>query len=151
MPLCLEMKSLGILTTATIRINRIAGCPLKCEKDLKKEGRGSSSYRSDTNSGIVLGRWFDNKSVQLVSTYSSPATFGTVKRWNQSSKRHIMVPRPEIVKGYNSAMGGVDLTEMLIALYRSSVKTHQWYLKVLIHFVGICKVNSWLLYCRYAN
>ena len=54
LPLCLELKSLGILTTATVRANRIAGCPLKCEKDLKKEGRGSRSYRSDANSGIVL-------------------------------------------------------------------------------------------------
>ena len=52
--LCLELKLLGILTTATIRANRIADCPLKCEKDLKKEGRGSSSYRSAANSGIVL-------------------------------------------------------------------------------------------------
>ena len=105
LPLCLELKSLGILTTATVRANRIAGCPLKCEKDLKKEARGSSSYRSDANSGIVLVRWFDNKSVQLVSTYSSPATSGTVKRWDQLSKRHILVPCPQIVKDYNSAIG----------------------------------------------
>ena len=107
LPLCLELKSLGILTTATVRANRIAGCPLKCEKDLKKEGRGSSSYISDANSGIVLVRWFDNISVQLVSTYSSPATSGTVKRWNQSSNWHILVPCPEIVKNYNSVIGGL--------------------------------------------
>ena len=35
LPPCLELKLLGILTTATIRANRIARCPLKCEKDLK--------------------------------------------------------------------------------------------------------------------
>ena len=105
-PLCLELKSLGILTTATIRANRIVGCPLKCEKDLKKEGRGSTFYRSDANSGIVLVWWFDKKSVQLVFTYSSPATSGTVKLWYQSSKRHKLVPCPDIVKDYNSAMGG---------------------------------------------
>ena len=149
LPLCLELKLLGILTTATIRGNRIAGCPLKCEKDLKKEGRGSSSYRSDANSGIVLVRWFDNTSVQLVSTYSSPATSGTVKRWDQSSKRHIPVPCLEVVKDYNSTMGGVDPADMLIALYRSPMKTNRWYLKVLIHCGDICKVNSWLLYRRF--
>ena len=54
LPLCLELKLLGILTTATIRANRMAGCPLKCEKKLKKEDLGGTSYRSDTNSGIVL-------------------------------------------------------------------------------------------------
>ena len=60
LPFCLELKSLGTLTTATIRANRIAGCLLKCEKDLKKKGRESSFYRSDANSGVVLVRWFDN-------------------------------------------------------------------------------------------
>ena len=60
------------------------------------------------------------------------------------------MPCPEIAKDYNSAMGVVDLTDMLIALY-SPKKTHRWYLKVLIHCADICKVNSWLLYRRYAN
>ena len=48
-------------------------------------------------------------------------------------------------------MGGMDLADMLIALYRSPMKTQRWYLIVLIHCVDICKVNSWLLYRRYAN
>ena len=86
-------------------------------KIFQKEGRASTFYRSDANSGTVLVRWFDNKSVQLVSTYNRPATSGTVKRWDQSSKRHILVPCPEIVKDYNLAMGEVDLADMLIALY----------------------------------
>ena len=60
------------------------------------------------------------------------------------------MPCPEIVKDYNSAMGVVDLTDMLIALY-SPITTHRWYSKVLIHCADICKVNSWLLYRRYAN
>ena len=60
------------------------------------------------------------------------------------------MPCPEIVKDYNSAMGVLDLTDMLIALY-SPIKTHRCYLKVLIHCADICKVNSWLLYRRCLN
>ena len=123
-----------------MKANRVAACPLKREIDLKKEGCGNICYRSDANSGIVLVRWFDNKSVQLVSTYSSSTISDTVKRWDQSSKRYILVPCPDIVKYCNSAMGVVDLTDMLTALY-SLIKYHRWYLKVLIH----CKINSWLL------
>ena len=87
----------GLVSLYTIRANRIADCPLKCGKDLKKGGLGSSSYISNANSGIVLVRWF-HKSIQLVSTYSSPDTSGTVKRQDQSSKRHILVPCSEITK-----------------------------------------------------
>lgn len=48
-------------------------------------------------------------------------------------------------------MRGLDLADMLIVLYRSPMKTDRWYLKVLVHYVDICKVNSWLLYRQYAN
>ena len=33
----LKLRSVGILTTATIRANRTAGCPLLSENDLKKK------------------------------------------------------------------------------------------------------------------
>ena len=79
LPLLLKMKSFGILTTATIRANRLGSCLLKAEKDVKNEGCGSSSFRADINSGIMLLRWFVNKSVQLASTFSSAVVSGAVK------------------------------------------------------------------------
>ena len=44
-------------------------------------------------------------------------------------------------------MGRVGLADMLIALYRTTIKSKKWYLKVLFHCVDIAKVNAWLL-CR---
>ena len=57
---------------------------------------------------------------------------------------------PQIVIAYKS-MGGVDLADMLIALYRISCKTHRWYIKVFWHLVDIAKVNSWILYRRHCE
>ena len=51
---------MGILTTATIRAKRTAGFPLLSEKDLKKNGRGSVSFKCDMNSGLTKVRWYDN-------------------------------------------------------------------------------------------
>ena len=149
--LLLQLKAFGILVCATIRANRLAGCPLSSEKELQKSGRGSHPSKTNKNSGIMLMRWFDNKCVQLVSTYCSSKNSGTVRRWDAKSKSHIQVPCPEVVREYNSAMGGVDLADMLIALYRSPMKTKRWYLKVIIHAVDICKVNAWILYRRFAD
>ena len=61
-----------------------------------------------------------------------------------------MVDCLDIVKNYSSVMGGVDLADMLISLYRTPYKTRRWYLRVVVHLLDICKVNSWLLYRRYA-
>ena len=48
-------------------------------------------------------------------------------------------------------MGGVDLADKLIALYRTTIKSKRWYLKVLFHCVDIAKVNAWLLYRRHCD
>ena len=44
-PLMIKLKTLGITALGAIRSNRLQNCPLKTGKDLKKSGRGSSSYR----------------------------------------------------------------------------------------------------------
>jgi hypothetical protein len=51
--LLLELKKRGYHATCTLRSNRRANCPLKNEKQLKKEGRGSFDYRS--SEGVVHG------------------------------------------------------------------------------------------------
>ena len=53
----------GFWAVGTMRQDRIRGCKLKSEKELKKEGRGSYDVSVDLNSGIVIMRWFDNKTV----------------------------------------------------------------------------------------
>ena len=44
-------------------------------------------------------------------------------------------------------MGGVDLADMLISLYRTRINTKKrWYLKLIFHCIDISKINAWLLY-----
>ena len=47
--LLLQIKQMKILTTATIRMDVIKGCPLVAVKDLRKQERGSSCYMVDLN------------------------------------------------------------------------------------------------------
>ena len=44
----------------------------------------------------------------------------TVKIWHKNER--IDVPCPDITKGYNEAMVGFDLGDMLISLYRTNIK-----------------------------
>ena len=55
-----------------------------------------------------------------------------------------------MVKDYNGSMGGVDLADMLIELYRTKMSTKKrWYLNLIFHCLDIAKVNAWLLYRRH--
>eukprot|EP00794_Sanderia_malayensis_P002775 gene2775-3211_t len=67
--LCLDLKADGILTAATLRKDRLAGCKLLSDTELKQKGRGSFCFQTDQNTGLSIVKWYDNKPVHLVSTY----------------------------------------------------------------------------------
>ena len=106
-------------------------------------------YRVDNNTGLIVVKWADNKIVELTSNYIGIHPLETVNRWSKKDGERIDVPCPQVVKQYNKAMGGVDLADMLIALYRMPARTKRWYLKVFWHLVDIAKVNAWILYKRH--
>ena len=147
--LCIQLKAMGFLATGTIRSDRMEKCPVSSDKDLKKQGRGSYEYRTDMSSGLVVVKWLDNKCVHMCTTYINPSLSSDVRRCDRKSKKYINVKCPKVVQEYNKNMGGVDLSDMLISLYRTHVKTKRWYLKVLC--LDISKVNAWLLYRRFST
>lgn len=139
---------LKIHTIGTIRQNRLKGCQLKSEKELKQDGRGSFDKRVDLNSNLKVVRWLDNGAVTLASTFSFVEPLGTTKRWSSSEKKPVDVPCPKIVSDYNKSMGGVDLMDMLLNLYLIDRKSTKWYMRIVYHLIGISVVNSWLQYRR---
>lgn len=116
LPLMIKLHSMGILTSATFRSNRLSGCPLATDKDLKTSGRGSSDYRIDLNSSVRVMKWYDNKGVVLASTFASVSSSSKKRRWDPKKKDHVNIAYPDMVKGYNESMGGVDLNDMLYTI-----------------------------------
>jgi hypothetical protein len=47
-------------------------------------------------------------------------------------------------------MGGVDLQDMLVALYRTNIRVKRYYLRIVFHLLVMC-VNAWLLYRRHCS
>ncbi|XP_071743571.1 uncharacterized protein [Lepeophtheirus salmonis] len=84
----------------------------------------------------------NNKPVTIASAYVGNNQGCTVKLWQVAEKKHINFPVPTIVKEYKPNLGGVDLNEMLVALYRIKIDVK----RILYHFVDAAIVNSWLMY-----
>lgn len=66
-----------------------------------------------------------------------------------SNKKFIQVQRPHVVEEYNKFMGGVDLADMLLELYRIDIKSTKWYMRIIYWIIGVSIVNAWLLYRRH--
>ncbi|XP_060810101.1 piggyBac transposable element-derived protein 3-like [Amyelois transitella] len=140
----------GIFSLGTFRANRIkSGAEkLKSDKFLKIHGRGAFSQVVCNKTKLSLVKWNDNKCVILGSSYVDAYPTTKIKRYCKVKKQRVEVLYPNIVKHYNAHMGGVDLADMLIALYRTEIKSKKWYLSIFSQLVDICVNNAWLTYRR---
>ena len=65
-------------------------------------------------------------------------------------EEEIDVPCPQIVHEYNKHMG-VDLCDMLMALYCIKLCTRKWYMYIVYYCIGVAIVNGWLLYWQHCE
>jgi hypothetical protein len=128
------------------RSNVVRSLQPKADNELKKEGRGSFDYATEKDNKIIAVKWYDNKPVHLLSTYVGIEPTGTVKRWSQTDRKHVNILSPDIVRIYNTNMGGVDLNDMLVTLYRTNIGVKRYYFRILFHLVDASIVNAWLIY-----
>jgi hypothetical protein len=117
-PLLDKMSEKGIAGTGTVRQNWLQNVEIIGKKDLEKKTveRGTSSqlYREDQ----VLVAWKDNKAVYVASNKHSGELKKTCKRFCRITRRDIAVPIPKLIGQYNNGMGGVDLLDNMVAVYR---------------------------------
>ena len=143
-----HLRSAEIYAIGTMRQNRLRNVEMKTDKVLGKEPRGSYDYRTDASAGITVVKWRDNKVVTLASSFVGVEPLATMKRYDKVAKAKVDVPAPNIVRQYNVHMGGVDLADMLIALYRTPLKAKRWHLVMFGQMLDMCVCNAWLLYRR---
>ena len=136
-------SEMSIQCTGTMRNNRLHGAHsiLQTEKDMKKEGRGAVDQVVDCNSGITVVRWCDKRCVTMASTWLHKDPIDSCRRYDKKNKEFVNVQRPNIVKEYNQHMGGLDLSDMLMSLYKISRKSRKYYMRILYYLLGVATVN----------
>lgn len=149
--ICYLRNEMGIFSLGTIRSNRLRGAEKKLSTDkvLRKKSRGSHSQVVCNSNKLCIVKWLDNKCVTTASSFVEANPIGTIQRYDKDKKQKTAVPCPEIIKQYNAHMGGVDLADMLIALHRTQLKGHRWYLPLFSQLLDMCVTNSWVLYRRH--
>ena len=147
-----HLASRGIFCCGTVRPPRLQGLSndMKCQKTITKKQRGAieSARIENENSEAVYVKWFDNRVVNLLSTFAKVDPVTTVRRFDSKAKKLVDVSCPDIVKQYNKSMGGVDLADQLISLYRCPIRSMKYYMRLVFHMIDMVVVNAWLLYRR---
>ena len=80
---------------------------------MKSIGRGSVEWESSSQTTqITAVRWYENRSVHLISMFANTQSVDTVEQYYKNKK--VNVQQPNIVKLYNQNLGGANLTDCLI-------------------------------------
>ncbi|KAJ8414395.1 hypothetical protein AAFF_G00052650 [Aldrovandia affinis] len=59
-----------------------------------------------------------------------------------------MPAHPSIILAYIQAMWGIDLSNMLVHLYKTPMKVWRWYLPLFVYIIDVSIANAWLIYKR---
>ncbi|XP_018015118.1 piggyBac transposable element-derived protein 3 [Hyalella azteca] len=154
LPLVDHLASRGIWSCGTVRPSRLTGLTkeMKCQKQITKNGRGAYEAAKivQDNSEALYVKWFDNRVVNMISTFAKTEPVTKISRYSKNKTR-FEVQCPDIVKQYNKSMGGVALADQLISLYRIPIRPKKYYMRLVFHMIDMVVVNSWLLYRRDAS
>ncbi|GBP23588.1 PiggyBac transposable element-derived protein 1 [Eumeta japonica] len=134
----------GIYSLGTIRRNRIPDCNLLPEKVILKKPRGySEEFVADVNdtdiSNVVCK---DNKIVTLVSTFAGTQPETDVRRWDKQNSRYMNIKQPNVVGEYNRHMGGVDLIDSIMGIYKIQLRSKQWQIHLFYHYLDLTMANA---------
>lgn len=145
--LLVYLKEKGYGVTGTIRENRVPkDVPLPDKKSMSKESRGHIVSRLNKEDGIMLTRWMDNAVVTMASTSYGVNPIQNVKRYSQSEKKIIQVPRPYVIGKYNTYMGGTDRMDEDLSRYRIGIRSKKWYWPILTWLIDAAIQNAWIIH-----
>lgn len=116
----------------TVRSNRLH-MP-KIDEKLKK---GDVAFRNSDICSVM--KWKDRRDVTMITTMHENKMI-TLDRIDRATNEN--VKKPMCVVDYNSKMGAVDRSDMLISSIDSLRKSIKWYKKLFIHTLDICVLNS---------
>ena len=89
---------------------------------------------------MMIFKWRDKRDVLLISTIHGTNMI-------QKEQRGTIIAKSEVVQDYATKMGGVDLSDRMIASYTLARKRiKKYYKKIFPHLVDVMCMNAFLLY-----
>ena len=146
--LCIVLFHRGCFLTGT-RENRI-GFPKNLRNPLPlKSECGTSRWFRDGQTVLFL-KWKDTKVVCVISSFYPATGRDFIERGRgvlvggRYVKQRVNIPPP--MKGYNSNMGEVDLSDQLLKCSEIIWKTKKWWKTLFLHFIDVAIVNSFIIH-----
>ena len=140
------LQRINVKAMGTIQENRCKKCLMMDCITIKKRERGLIDYRFDQSNKVLATTWNDNKPVSVATNYSLVYPTVSAKRFSPKEKKHLNVSMPKCISKCNLNMGGVDMLDKQVSLYRTRICGKKRWFPVFLQFLDITVVNAWRLY-----
>ncbi|KRZ78268.1 PiggyBac transposable element-derived protein 3 [Trichinella papuae] len=88
----------------------------------------------------------DNAVVTVASIWKTHSPLHTVKQRVACQRNG--VKQPYLIQAYKGGMGGVDLLDRLLAVYRPTVRGKKWYWPLFANAINVATVAAWRIHCE---
>ncbi|KRX51928.1 PiggyBac transposable element-derived protein 3 [Trichinella sp. T9] len=129
-----------IRATGTMRNSRTRKILIMPVDEVKKKHRGFFDHVC--NGTVYVCRWNDNAIVTLASNHLTHHPIGSVQRYSQLQKKHVKISMPQIVRRYNTSMGGVDILDKLLSSYRPRLRSKKWWFNLVSNALKLAVVAA---------
>ena len=76
----------------------------------------------------------------MISNFVGKEPVGKCTQYIRKKKATETIERPASVELYNNYMGGVDKSDMMLALYRTKYRSRKWNQRIALHLISQCAV-----------
>uniref|UniRef100_A0A672T0W2 PiggyBac transposable element-derived protein domain-containing protein n=1 Tax=Sinocyclocheilus grahami TaxID=75366 RepID=A0A672T0W2_SINGR len=139
-----EMTKRGYGCIGTLGQNQLFDVPFKPINEFQKLPWVSTEFLSEGEKLLV--RWRDNSVVTVASNVENVYSEAPVKRWNKEGKAYDYLQQPQIIRSYKQQMGGVDLHDLQVSRYHSTIRSKKWWWPIYAWTLHSAVVNSWLFH-----
>ncbi|CAB4070312.1 unnamed protein product [Lepeophtheirus salmonis] len=128
-----QLKEIGMYYTGTIQKKRKGLPEFIPDKELRKT-TGSMDAYVNVNAGVGVLKWFDNRAVHIISSMNACHDIVMVNSRRNGNSKKLQIPCPNVVKLYNTHMGGVNKVDQLVSTRiwdrKSPTKFYEYFQRV---------------------
>ncbi|KRX63892.1 PiggyBac transposable element-derived protein 3, partial [Trichinella sp. T9] len=112
------------------------------DKQLMNQKRGGFDFRNDGN--VYIAKWHDSAIVRIASNFLTNRPLRNTQR--RVKGQRIEVQMPNIVRSYNTGVGGIDYLDRIAAAYRPTIRSKKLYWFLFINVVNVATVAAWRIH-----
>ncbi|BES92503.1 piggyBac transposable element derived [Nesidiocoris tenuis] len=138
-----ELIEFAVQQTNLYWMQKTSECINLCSKDIR-DFVAVHIYMGLCRMNSYRDYWSDRLCWGKINNIMSRSKYAEIRRFLHLAD--FSIECPALIKDYNQSMGGVDKTDILVAIRENPLKSYKWYINIFSWLLDVSLSDSWVLY-----